>query len=109
MHGRKSEGGAAKKTRERNIWRREQQRGTNSKGERNRKFDKATEKEALRKSKRAAKQNGQQRRMDQQTRKCLRMIDDNTGSERMERRRMQRLPITRNFFEATEEEIESKY
>jgi hypothetical protein len=37
------------------------------------------------------------------------MIDDNIGSERMERRRMQRLPITRNFFEATEEEIESRY
>jgi hypothetical protein len=59
--------------------------------------------------KRAAKKNGQHRRMDQQTRKSLRMIDDNTGSERMERRRMQRLSITRNFFEATEEEIESKY
>jgi hypothetical protein len=110
---RKSEGGAAKKTGERN-------KGEgSSKGERTAK-ENGTEnltRQLKRKhkgkesstDKRAAKQNGQQRRMDQQTRKCLCMIDGNTGSERMERRRMQRLPITRNFFEATEEEIESRY
>ncbi len=59
MHGKKiRRWGSKKKTRERNIWRREQQRGTNSKGERNIKFDQPLKRSI--KEKRAAQTKEQQ-------------------------------------------------